>query len=176
MSDQTIQEATEAELNAPHPTDEAGINAAVQAALAAIESAGDLTELKDARLAHPGEKSALSLANRQIGKLDKSEKAVAGKLVGGARGRVNKALAARTVVLEEAEAARILDGERSNTARMVSLNCRTLANPDAKAASAIGMSVVSTRMRAVCARSVRARASGPAPTSAESNRFSWRSL
>ncbi|MGO2609138.1 phenylalanine--tRNA ligase subunit alpha [Glutamicibacter ardleyensis] len=111
MSDQTIQEATEAELNAPHPTDEAGINAAVQAALAAIESAGDLTELKDARLAHTGEKSALSLANRQIGKLDKSEKAVAGKLVGGARGRVNKALVARTVVLEEAEAARILEEE-----------------------------------------------------------------
>ncbi len=108
MSDQTTGQAPYGESNVPHPTDEAGIANAVDAALAAIEAAGDLNELKEARLAHTGEKSALSLANRQIGKLDKSEKAVAGKLVGSARGRVNKALAARTVVLEEAEAARIL--------------------------------------------------------------------
>ncbi|MGX1749432.1 phenylalanine--tRNA ligase subunit alpha [Glutamicibacter protophormiae] len=108
MSDQTTPTAPDAEPNIPHPTDEAAISQAVEAALAAIEAAGDLNELKEARLAHTGEKSALSLANRQIGKLDKSDKAVAGKLVGGARGRVNKALAARTVVLEEAEAARIL--------------------------------------------------------------------
>ncbi|GGL96221.1 phenylalanine--tRNA ligase subunit alpha [Glutamicibacter protophormiae] len=108
MSDQTTPTAPDAEPNIPHPTDEAAISQAVEAALAAIEAAGDLNELKEARLAHTGEKSPLSLANRQIGKLDKSEKAVAGKLVGGARGRVNKALAARTVVLEEAEAARIL--------------------------------------------------------------------
>ena len=108
MSDQTTAPASEAEPNIPHPTDEAGVQAAVHAALAAIEAAGNLDELKAARLAHTGEKSPLSLANRQIGQLDKSEKAVAGKLVGGARGRVNKALAARTVVLEEAEAARIL--------------------------------------------------------------------
>ncbi|WP_347039693.1 phenylalanine--tRNA ligase subunit alpha [Glutamicibacter halophytocola] len=108
MSDQTTGQAPDGEPNVPHPTDEAGIQAAVEAALAAIEAAGDLNELKEARLAHTGEKSALSLANRQIGQLDKSEKAVAGKLVGSARGRVNKALAARTTVLEEAEAARIL--------------------------------------------------------------------
>ncbi|NQD39850.1 phenylalanine--tRNA ligase subunit alpha [Glutamicibacter halophytocola] len=111
MSDQTTGQAPDGEPNVPHPTDEAGIQEAVEAALAAIEAAGDLNELKEARLAHTGEKSALSLANRQIGQLDKSEKAVAGKLVGSARGRVNKALAARTTVLEEAEAARILSEE-----------------------------------------------------------------
>ncbi|TAP25584.1 phenylalanine--tRNA ligase subunit alpha [Arthrobacter sp. S41] len=108
MSDQTTGQVPDGESNVPHPTDEAGIQQAVEAALAAIEAAGDLNELKDARLSHTGEKSALSLANRQIGKLDKTEKAIAGKLVGSARGRVNKALAARTVVLEEAEAERIL--------------------------------------------------------------------
>ncbi|WP_431711598.1 phenylalanine--tRNA ligase subunit alpha [Glutamicibacter uratoxydans] len=108
MSDQTIQEAQPDSAAPPHPTDEAAINAAIDAALAAFESAKDLNELKDARLAHTGDKSPLSLANRQIGKLDKSEKAVAGKLVGAARGRVNKALAARTLILEEEEAARIL--------------------------------------------------------------------
>ncbi|MFI8413782.1 phenylalanine--tRNA ligase subunit alpha [Paeniglutamicibacter gangotriensis] len=92
----------------PHPTDEVGVNVAVQAALAAFAAAGNLDELKSARLAHSGEKSPLSLANREIGRLDKSEKAVAGKLMGASRGRVNKALADRTVVLEAEDAARIL--------------------------------------------------------------------
>ncbi|MBV1780889.1 phenylalanine--tRNA ligase subunit alpha [Paeniglutamicibacter sp. ABSL32-1] len=92
----------------PHPTDEAGIDIAVQAALAAFAAAQNLDELKAARLAHTGEKSPLSLANREIGRLDKSEKAVAGKLLGASRGRVNKALAGRTAVLEAEDAARIL--------------------------------------------------------------------
>src|SRR6185312_7942654 len=92
----------------PHPTDEAGINLVVQAALAAFAAASNLDELKAARLAHTGEKSPLSLANREIGRLDKSEKAAAGKLMGASRGRVNKALAERTVVLEAEDAARIL--------------------------------------------------------------------
>lgn len=98
----------EAASAAPHPTDDAAVQAAVDAALADFASAGDLEALKAARLAHTGEKSPLSLANRAIGRLDKSDKAVAGKLMGAARGRVNKALAARTTVLEEEHAARIL--------------------------------------------------------------------
>jgi len=108
MSDQTIQETPVDGAAPPHPTDEQGVNAAVEAALSAIAAAADLNELKAARLAHTGEKSALSLANRQIGKLDKTEKAAAGKLVGAARGKVNKALAARTEVLQAEEAERIL--------------------------------------------------------------------
>ncbi|MBM6622985.1 phenylalanine--tRNA ligase subunit alpha [Micrococcaceae bacterium RIT802] len=98
----------EAASAAPHPTDEAAVQSAVDAALAAIADAADLDELKAARLAHTGEKSPLSLANRQIGSLDKAEKATAGKLMGAARSRVNKALADRTTVLEEEHAARIL--------------------------------------------------------------------
>lgn len=92
----------------PHPTDEAGIDAVVQAALAAFAAASTLDELKAARLGHTGEKSPLALANREIGRLDKSEKATAGKLMGASRGRVNKALAERTTVLEAENAARIL--------------------------------------------------------------------
>ena len=92
----------------PHPTDEAAVGAAADRALTAIADASNLSELKAARLGHTGEKAPLSLANREIGRLDKSEKAVAGKLLGAARGRVNKALAARTKVLEEEDAARIL--------------------------------------------------------------------
>ncbi|MGX0790678.1 phenylalanine--tRNA ligase subunit alpha [Kocuria marina] len=90
------------------PTDEAGVTAAVEHALREIGAAADLSELKTARLAHAGEKSPLALANRAIGGLDKAAKATAGKLVGQARGRVNKALAARTTVLEEERDARIL--------------------------------------------------------------------
>ncbi|WP_290655504.1 phenylalanine--tRNA ligase subunit alpha [Kocuria sp.] len=90
------------------PTDEAGVTAAVEHALREIEAAADLSELKTVRLAHTGEKSPLALANRAIGGLDKAAKAAAGKLVGQARGRVNKALAARTAVLEEERDARIL--------------------------------------------------------------------
>ncbi|MGL3807979.1 phenylalanine--tRNA ligase subunit alpha [Paeniglutamicibacter sp. R2-26] len=111
MSEPTSPEAAVIDGHAPvvpHPTDEAGIDIAVQAALAAFAAATNLDELKTARLAHTGEKSPLSLANREIGRLDKSEKAVAGKLMGASRGRVNKALAERTAVLEEEDAARIL--------------------------------------------------------------------
>ncbi|QOD04753.1 phenylalanine--tRNA ligase subunit alpha [Pseudarthrobacter sp. BIM B-2242] len=92
----------------PNPTDEAAITAAVDQAIAAIAGAGSLDELKAVRLAHTGEKSPLSLANREIGKLAKEQKAVAGKLMGSSRGKVNKALADRTAELEAQNDARIL--------------------------------------------------------------------
>ncbi|WP_218221537.1 phenylalanine--tRNA ligase subunit alpha [Nesterenkonia sp. Act20] len=92
----------------PHPLDESAIERSVDAALAAFAAAGDLDELKAARLAHTGDKAPIVLANRQIGTLDKTEKAAAGKLLGGARGRIQKALAARTQVLEAEHAERIL--------------------------------------------------------------------
>ncbi|MGO4236886.1 phenylalanine--tRNA ligase subunit alpha [Pseudarthrobacter sp. YAF2] len=95
----------------PNPTDEAAINAAIDQAITAIAGAATLDELKSVRLAHSGEKSPLSLANREIGRLPKDQKALAGKLLGAARGRVNKALADRTAVLEAENDARILAEE-----------------------------------------------------------------
>ncbi|GAA1101674.1 phenylalanine--tRNA ligase subunit alpha [Nesterenkonia jeotgali] len=92
----------------PHPLDEAAIENAVQQAVDAFAAAGDLEELKTARLAHTGDKAPLVLANRAIGSLEKTEKAAAGKLLGGARGKMQKALAARTAVLEAEHAERIL--------------------------------------------------------------------
>jgi phenylalanyl-tRNA synthetase alpha chain len=92
----------------PNPTDEAAITAAVDQAIAAIAGAGTLEELKAVRLAHAGEKSPLSLANREIGGLPKDRKAIAGKLMGASRGKVNKALADRTAELEAENDARIL--------------------------------------------------------------------
>ena len=92
----------------PNPLDEAAITAAVDHAVAAIAAASSLDELKAVRLAHTGEKSPLSLANREIGGLAKDQKAAAGKLMGASRGRVNKALADRTTELEAENDARIL--------------------------------------------------------------------
>lgn len=90
------------------PLDEAAVEAAVGDALAAVETAGDLDELKEARLAHTGDRAALTLANRRIGALDKADKATAGKLLGQARGRIATAIAARQEVLEaEAEERRL---------------------------------------------------------------------
>ena len=93
------------------PSDEQAVQAAVEAALAAVEQAEDLDELKAARLTHTGDKAPLTLANKAIGALPKDQKAAAGKTMGAARGRVNKALAARTEVLEARRAQQILDEE-----------------------------------------------------------------
>jgi phenylalanyl-tRNA synthetase alpha chain len=84
------------------------IDRAVSDALAAIAGATDLDQLKTVRLAHAGDKSPLSLANREIGALPPAAKAEAGKRVGQARGRVSAAIAARQSELEAERAARVL--------------------------------------------------------------------
>jgi phenylalanyl-tRNA synthetase alpha chain len=72
----------------------------VKDAVAAISAATNLDELKDVRLAHTGDRSPLSLANREIGALPPAAKAEAGKRMGESRGAVNEALAKRTQELE----------------------------------------------------------------------------
>ncbi|MCY9784711.1 phenylalanine--tRNA ligase subunit alpha [Nocardiopsis sp. EMB25] len=81
-------------------------------ALAAIEAAGDLAELKEVRLAHASDRSPLALANREIGALPPAAKADAGKRVGGARRDVGQALKARQAVLEAERDERVLVEER----------------------------------------------------------------
>lgn len=81
---------------------------AVTEALSAIDQAGDLAELKSARLAHAGDRSPLALANREIGALPPSAKAEAGKRVGQARQRIKQALEQREAVLEAERDARVL--------------------------------------------------------------------
>jgi phenylalanyl-tRNA synthetase alpha chain len=90
------------------PLDAAAVATAVTAALAAFTAANSLDALKDARLAHAGDRSPLALANRAIGRLGATDKAAAGKLVGQARGRVNATIAARQVELEAERDARVL--------------------------------------------------------------------
>lgn len=77
-------------------------------ALAAFAAAADLDALAQAKSAHAGGTSPLSLANREIGALPPQAKAEAGKRVGMARGQVNKALAARQAVLEAERDERVL--------------------------------------------------------------------
>jgi phenylalanyl-tRNA synthetase alpha chain len=84
------------------------IDAAVTAALHAFAAATDLDELKSARLTHDGDRSALGLANREIGALPPAARKAAGQRVGTARGVVAKALAARLAELEAERDARVL--------------------------------------------------------------------
>lgn len=91
--------------------DPATVDAAVEAALAAVAEASSLDQLKALRPAHQGDKSPLALANREIGALPPSAKAEAGKRVGQARGRVSSAFAARQSELEAERDERILIDE-----------------------------------------------------------------
>ena len=87
------------------------IEAAADAALAAIATADSVAALKQARLAHAGDKSPLALANRAIGAIPPADRKEAGRLLGAARGRVQQALAERAEVIEAAELARVLVDE-----------------------------------------------------------------
>jgi phenylalanyl-tRNA synthetase alpha chain len=77
-------------------------------ALAAIAAARDLDELKQARLAHAGDRSPIALANREIGALPPAARAEAGKRIGATRKVIGEALAARQTELEAERDARVL--------------------------------------------------------------------
>lgn len=86
------------------PLDEEHVAQMLAEALAAIEAAADLEQLRAVRTAHAGDRSPIALANREIGALPPAARKEAGARVGRARGEVNRALAARQVDLEaEAE-------------------------------------------------------------------------
>src|SRR3954468_963028 len=90
------------------PLDAPGIDAAVEAALKALDAATDLDALKSARLEHVGERSPIALANRAIGGLEPADKATAGKVLGQAKARLGRALADRQAELEAERDARVL--------------------------------------------------------------------
>ncbi|WP_129838545.1 phenylalanine--tRNA ligase subunit alpha [Streptomyces sp. RFCAC02] len=84
------------------------IDAARDDALAAFAAAESLDALREAKIAHTGDRSPLALANREIGALPPHAKADAGRRVGQARGAVGKALAARQAELEAERDERVL--------------------------------------------------------------------
>ena len=83
------------------PLDEAGLQAALTDALTQIAAAGDLTALKEVKIAHTGDKSPLALANRGIGALEPAQRAQAGQLLGPLRAQINQALRQREEQLEQ---------------------------------------------------------------------------
>jgi phenylalanyl-tRNA synthetase alpha chain len=87
------------------------VAAARDQALADIAAAGDLDELKAARLAHSGDRAPLTLAGAEIGALPPAARSDAGKRVGAARGAVRQALDQRRTVLEAARDELILTAE-----------------------------------------------------------------
>ncbi len=84
------------------------VEAMRDAALAAIEAAADLADLKRVRSEHAGDRSPLALANREIGALPPQARKETGRRVGQARGAVNQALAARQEQLQVEHDARVL--------------------------------------------------------------------
>jgi phenylalanyl-tRNA synthetase alpha chain len=88
--------------------DAAEVAAMRDAALAAVEAAPTLEELKRARIEHAGDRSPLALANREIGALPPQARKEAGQRVGRARAEVRAALARRTDQLAAAAEARML--------------------------------------------------------------------
>ncbi|SNC72533.1 phenylalanyl-tRNA synthetase, alpha subunit [Kytococcus aerolatus] len=99
-----------AEAQPPEITQEA-VDQLVEQAVEAFAAASTLEELKQARLAHLGDRAPLSLANRSIGQLPKEQKKDAGRIVGQAKGRVGQVLAQREEVLQAERAEQILREE-----------------------------------------------------------------
>lgn len=94
-----------------NPLDDAAVNALVEHALADIAAADNLDALKAVRSAVFGDNAPLVAANRTIGSLAPQDRGAAGKNLGGARGRINEALAARGEVLQAAHDAQVLIDE-----------------------------------------------------------------
>ena len=84
----------------------------VSAAKSAFQSAKDLDELKQARIAHAGDKSPISGASRNLGSLPADQKAEMGKIIGAARAQITEALDKRTAELEALRDQKVLQEER----------------------------------------------------------------
>jgi phenylalanyl-tRNA synthetase alpha chain len=116
------------------PTDQADlsqhtIDAQVAAARAAFAAAGTTAELKQARLAHTGDRSPLALAYRAIGGLPAAERKETGQRLGQARADVAAALATREAEVGQAELAARLVAERVDVTLPVELGPEGAAHP-----------------------------------------------
>jgi phenylalanyl-tRNA synthetase alpha chain len=105
------------------------IDSLASAALAAFAGAGSSAELKEARLAHSGDRSPLALANRAIGTLPGPQRKEAGQLLGSARARVATALTAREVEINTEELVSRLVAERIDVTLPVELTPEGAQHP-----------------------------------------------
>lgn len=83
----------------------------VERARSAFAAAKDLDSLKDARLAHAGDKSPIALASRSLGSLAADQKASVGKIIGEAKAAIAAALDEATAKLEREQDERVLRDE-----------------------------------------------------------------
>lgn len=90
-------------MSEPTPITEPAVTAAVNAALAAINSAATMADLKAVRTAHLGDSSPLATLNAEMKNVPPADRAASGKLIGGARARVNTSFTAREAELAVAE-------------------------------------------------------------------------
>lgn len=97
------------------------LDAMVAAALAAFAAASDSAALKEARLAHAGERAPIALANREIGALPPAARKDAGQRIGAARALITEGLAARQAEVEAAELERALVEETVDVTLPVAL-------------------------------------------------------
>ena len=84
----------------------------VDAAQSAFEQATSLDEFKSARLAHLGDKSPIALANRELGKLDPSERAARGQEINAIKNEILAIAQSREDQLIKERDERILIEER----------------------------------------------------------------
>jgi phenylalanyl-tRNA synthetase alpha chain len=84
------------------------LDAAVAAARAAFDGAGDLAALAAVKPAHLGDRAPVLLARRELGSLPGPERAEAGKRVNAARVQVQEAFDARRAALEAERDERVL--------------------------------------------------------------------
>ena len=94
------------------PLSTQNVEAATAAAIAAIEGASTLDELKQVRIDHVGDKSAIARFSQELGKLEPAARAEFGKVVGQAKSSVAAAYEARLLLLEKERDERVLIEER----------------------------------------------------------------
>ncbi len=109
--------------------DEQSIGQLVAEALDAFATATSTAALKEARLAHLGDRSPLALANREIGSLPGPERKDAGQRLGAARARLTEAFTARQAEVEAAELEQTLAQERIDVTLPVSLTPQGAPHP-----------------------------------------------
>jgi phenylalanyl-tRNA synthetase alpha chain len=108
---------------------QAALDVVIAEALAAFGAAGSLAELKDARLAHAGDRSPIALANRAIGTIPGPERKDAGQRIGAARAAIAAALADREAAIGSAELEARLVAETVDVTLPVALGPVGAAHP-----------------------------------------------
>lgn len=91
--------------------DQAEVSSWVKAAKKAFTAATNLDSLKEARLAHLGDKSPIAQASRALGSLPADQKASVGKIIGEGKAAIADALESATIKLENEQNKRVLRDE-----------------------------------------------------------------